>query len=153
MLETPHVAVGAAIAAKIPNPFIAIPLAFASHFIMEKVPHWNPHLVTETKKYGMPTKKSMIIIAVDVVLALVLGGYVAWRALPDTGHAITILLASFASVLPDLMESPYFFLKMRSKFIKNWLNFQKSLQVDTTFYWGMLNQALVILACLWWIRN
>ena len=49
MLETPHVAVGAAIAASIPNPLIAIPLAFASHFALELVPHWNPHLNTELK--------------------------------------------------------------------------------------------------------
>jgi len=49
VLETPHVVVGAAIATKIANPFISLPLAFASHFLLEKVPHWNPHLNTEKK--------------------------------------------------------------------------------------------------------
>jgi len=52
MLETPHVLAGAVIAAKVQNPFLAIPLAFASHFILEKVPHWNPHINAEMTKFG-----------------------------------------------------------------------------------------------------
>jgi hypothetical protein len=153
MLETPHVAIGAAIATKIPNPFIAIPIAFASHFLLEGVPHWNPHIVSETKKYGMPTKKSIVIIVIDVSVALVLGSLIAWQAMPDKGYAITIMAASFASVLPDLIEAPYFFLKMRTKFLKDWLTFQKSLQVDTTPFWGFLTQALTIAAAIFWLRN
>jgi hypothetical protein len=153
MLETPHVAIGAAIATKIPNPFIAIPLAFLSHFVMEKVPHWNPHLVTETKKYGAPTKKSVIVIIIDVTLALGLGSYIAFQVYPDINHIVTIYLASFASVLPDLVEAPYFFLHWRNKFLKKWLTFQKSLQVDTTPFWGLLTQVVTIAAVFVWLRN
>ena len=153
MLETPHVAIGAAIATKIPNPFISIPLAFASHFLLEGVPHWNPHIVSETKKYGMPTRKSIVIIAVDVTVALIMGSWIAWQAMPNTGHAVTIMMASFASVLPDLIESPYFFLKMRTKFLKGWLTFQKSLQVDTTPFWGLLTQLATIGAAILWLKN
>lgn len=153
MLETPHVAVGAAIASKIPNPFIAIPLAFLSHFVLEGVPHWNPHIVSETKKYGSPTSKSTAIIAIDVTFALLTGSLIAWRALPNTNHAITIMAASFASVLPDLIEFPYFFMKARNKFLIFWLGFQKSLQVDTTPFWGAITQTATILAAILWIRS
>ena len=153
MLETPHVAIGAAIATKIPNPFIAIPLAFASHFVLEAVPHWNPHIFFETKKYGRPTNKSVVIIVIDATVALGLGSFIAWRALPNTGHAITILAASLASVLPDLVEAPYFFLNWKNKLLKSWLNFHKSLQVDTIPFWGFLTQILVIFAAILWIRN
>jgi heme/copper-type cytochrome/quinol oxidase subunit 4 len=153
MLETPHVAVGAAIATKIPNPFLAIPLAFASHFVLEHVPHWNPHLVSETKKYGAPTKKSIVIIAFDVSLALVTGSLIAWQVMPNKAHAITIMFASFASVLPDLIEAPYFFLHMRTKFLKDWLTLQKSLQVDTTVFWGLLTQLATIAAAILWLKN
>ena len=52
MLETPHVIVGAAIAYKVVNPALALPLALGSHFILDITPHWNPHLSTETKKFG-----------------------------------------------------------------------------------------------------
>jgi hypothetical protein len=153
MLETPHVAVGALIATKIPNPLLAIPLAFASHFVIEMIPHWNPHIFSETKKYGMPTKKSIDIIAVDVVLALITGSWIAWQAMPNMAHAATIMAASLASVLPDLIEAPYFFLKMRNKFLKVWLDFHKSLQADTNVFWGLLTQALTIAAAIFWLKN
>ena len=153
MLETPHVAVGAAIATKIPNPFISIPLAFASHFILDKVPHWNPHIITETKKIGHPTEKSTNIIIVDCSVALILGSALAYRALPNTGHAITILLASFASILPDLVEFPYFYFKRRDKFYTVWSSFQKSIQCDTTVFWGLLTQLITIVASILWINS
>lgn len=153
MLETPHVAVGAAIASKIPNPFIAIPLAFTSHFVMDKVPHWNPHIITETKQFGRPTNKSTTIIVADCLLALGLGSAIAWNALPDRGHAITIMMASLASILPDLVEFPYFYFGKKDKFYTKWSSFQKSIQVDTTPFWGLLTQVVTIGAAVWWILN
>ena len=151
MLETPHVAMGIAIATKIPNPWVSIPLAFTSHFILERVPHWNPHLNTETKKYGKPTKKSTIIVAIDVALSLSLGFFVASRALPNSTQYLNILLCSFASVLPDVVEGPYFFLGVRNKFLENWIKLQKSLQVDTKIIPGLLTQSITLLATLFWI--
>lgn len=151
MLETPHVAVAAAIASKIPNPFIAIPLSFVSHFVLDKVPHWNPHIITETKQFGHPTKKSTTIIVIDTILALGLGSSIAFLALPDTTKAITIMLASFASVLPDLIEFPYFYFNKRDSFYEKWSAFQKALQVDSTPFWGILTQLVTIFASLWWI--
>lgn len=163
MLETPHVFIGAAIAMKIPNPFIAIPLAFASHFILETIPHWNPHLNTETEKYGQPTRKSTVITAIDSTLALASGSFIAYQglnwpssayqALPNVGQAALILACCFASVLPDVMEGPYFFLKLRTSWIKKWIAFQKSLQSDTTAFWGILTQVTIILAAIFWLKN
>jgi hypothetical protein len=153
MLETPHVAVGAAIASKIPNPFLAIPLSFLSHFILDKVPHWNPHIITETKKFGRPTSKSTSIIIVDCVTALILGSAIAYHALPNTTMAISIMLCSFASILPDLVEFPYFYFKRRDKFYTVWSSFQKSIQNDTTPFWGLLIQFTTIILAILWIRN
>jgi hypothetical protein len=153
VLETPHVVVGAAIATTVVNPALAIPLAFGSHFVLEFVPHWNPHLNSEIKKYGKVTQKSTIIIACDVVLALTLGGFIAYQALPNIGLAITILAACFAAVLPDVIEGPYFFLGKKSRFIERWIAFQKKLQVDTTPLPGLATQVLTIIAALWWIMR
>ncbi len=151
MLETPHVAVGAAIAMKVVNPALAIPLAFGSHFLLDRIPHWNPHLNTETKKYGKPTKKSTVIVIVDLCTSVALGLFIASKALPSTSHVATVLVASFASILPDVIEGPYFFLGMKSKLIKKWIAFQKSLQVDTNIVFGLLTQVITVAAALWWI--
>ncbi len=151
MLETPHVAVGALIAAKIPNPFIAIPLAFASHFILDKVPHWNPHLNKEMRENGYPTKKSTTIVVADAAIALGIGIFFAFRAAPDYSHSLTILLACFASVLPDVIEAPYFFLKTKGKIVTKWISLHRTLQNDATPFWGLLTQAATVLAASWLI--
>lgn len=153
MLETPHVFVGAAIATKIPNPWIAIPLAFASHFVLEMVPHWNPHLNFETQKYGRPTPKSTKLVIFDSTTALICGSAIAYGALPDAGHAATILFACLASILPDLIEAPYFFLRIRNNVIKKWIAFQKSLQSDASPAAGLLTQFITILAAIFWIGH
>jgi hypothetical protein len=153
VLETPHVVVGAAIATRVVNPALAIPLALASHFVLEKVPHWNPHLNTETEKYGQPTAQSTKIVILDVIASFISGGYIAYRALPDATHAFTILAACFFAVLPDLLEGPYFFLNIRNETIKRWVKFQKSIQSDAPVLPGLATQAVTLIAAFWWILN
>lgn len=153
MLETPHVVVGAAIATKITNPLLSIPLAFCSHFILEAIPHWNPHINTEMKKAGKVSVNSKKIIAADVALSLTSGFYIA-SVIPNKTQSIFILLACFAAVLPDLIEAPYFFGGRKIKFItKIWIPFKKSLQVDTKIIPGLITQLLVIAVSFYWIFN
>jgi hypothetical protein len=151
MLETPHVVVGAAIASKIINPALALPLAFGSHFLLETIPHWNPHLNTELTKYGKLTTQTRIIITADVVASLAIGSYIAYRALPNAALAITILLASFAAILPDLVEAPYFFCKYKNKLLLRWITWQKSIQEDAGVFLGLSTQLVTIITALWWI--
>ena len=152
MLETPHVAVGAAIASKIPNPFIAIPLAFASHFLLDKTLHWNPHTYTETQKYGKPTKKTTMIATVDAVLALAVGSAIAASKLPDVNHSLVIFFASFASVLPDVIKSPFYYFNRHSGIIKKWVDLERKIQVETQNpVLGLTIQFIVIVVAFWWI--
>lgn len=153
MLETPHVAIGAAIAAKIPNPFISIPLALVSHIVMDQVPHWNPHSYTEVQKHGKISNNTKYLAIIDVAVSLGLGFFIASKSLPDYNHALVILLSSFAAVFPDVIKSPYFLFKKRTGLIKKWVDFERSLQVETSFIPGMLIQIGVIIAALAWVLN
>jgi len=153
MLETPHVAIGAAIASKIPNPFISIPLSLASHFLLDMAPHWNPHINREMEQFGKPTKKSFTIIKVDSFLALGLGTAIALLALPNVNQFLNIMVCSFVSVLPDVVEAPYYFFKKKGKTIEKWIGWQKSIQFDVKPKLGLVIQAVVILVALWWIFN
>ena len=150
VLETAHVVVGAAIATKIANPALAIPLAFASHFVLEKVPHWNPHLNMEKKKFGKITPRSTYIVIADVLTSALVILYFTSRVLPNTGHALTIFFASITSILPDVIEGPYYFWNMKSKFIERWIAFQKSIQADVNPLPGLVTQFLTIIAAFWW---
>jgi len=154
MLETPHALLGAAIAVKLGNPALSIPIAFASHFILEKVPHWNPHLTNETKKFGAPTRQSTAIVIIDSSLALILGSAIAFSQAPNTIMVVGTLLSAFAAVLPDLIEAPYFFLKVRNnESIKRWIKFQKGIQADAPPFLGLLTQVLTIAATFLWLAN
>lgn len=150
MLETPHVIVGAAIATKVVNPALAIPLAFGSHFVLEKVPHWNPHIFTEKEKFGKVSVQSTKIIVLDLAISFASALFFASRAYPNWGHVATILVASFVAALPDIIEGPYYFLNSKNRFIEKWVAFQKSLQEDVNLLPGLATQALTVIAAFWW---
>lgn len=153
MLETPHVIVGAAIATKLGNPALAIPLSLASHFVLDKIPHWNPHLFTETKKYGQPSSRSTTVALVDVGAALGLGLFVASRYLGNPTMVGTVLACCLASVLPDLVKWPYYFLKKRGGILEKWVLFERSIQVNARFWPGILTQFVVVGTAFWWILS
>ena len=154
MLETPHVAVGVALASKFPNPWIAIPLSLASHFVLDKIPHWNPHTYTETITNGGPSKSTIAITVIDIGVALALGLTFANKALPDTALAATIIASCFASVLPDVSKYPFFLFKAtRTGIYKKWVEYERKLQVQTKgHFWGLLTQIAVIAAALYTLR-
>jgi len=152
MLETPHVAVGAALAVKIGQPALAIPLALVSHFVLDRIPHWNPSFFTETKKYGHPTKNSIYFSAVESTVALFLGLFVAYQMLPNYTLAATVIVCSFASVFSDVVKIPFFFFRSKSRLLARWVAWERSLQVETdSFFWGVATQIIVIIASLYWI--
>jgi hypothetical protein len=151
MLETPHVMVGAAIATHVVNPALALPLALGSHFVLDRIPHWNPHLYTETQKLGQPSQKSTLIAWVDVGLALGLGLFVASRYLNNPSLVVLILASCLASVLPDLVKWPYYFLKKRGGLQEKWVVFERNLQVNASFWPGMFTQVATTVAAFWWI--
>ena len=153
MLETPHVIVAAAIASKIPNPLISIPLAFASHFILDMTPHWNPHLTSDSKKFGGASKMSIILIIIDSTTALLSGLFIAYRVLPDVFLSLGIILACFISVFPDVIEAPFYFLGLKSEVMKKWIALQKSIQSNASPIVGSLTQIIIICAALWWIYS
>ena len=151
MLETPHVVVGAAIAFKVGNPALALPLALGSHFILEKIPHWNPHLNTEKKNHGKITSQTTAIVVADTLLSLVLGSLIAFKAYPDITKVSIVLLGAFLAALPDLIEAPYFFLNQKSEFILKWIKFKKSIQANAEIFPGLIYQLLTIVASFWWV--
>ncbi len=153
MLETPHVAVGAVIALKVGNPYLSLPLALASHFVLDKVPHWNPHTYTETHNGGLK-KQTVIFALTDIALSATIGLWLASTQLPDTTSAIIILAGGFLGVFPDVVKYPFFLLKnTRNGLYKKYVDFERSLQVEVGFYAGMLVQFIVTAVSIWWFFN
>lgn len=151
MLELPHVVVGAAIAVKIGNPALALPLALASHFALDVLPHWNPHLNSELKSHGRVTGRTTTFVAIDGIGSLVAGFAIASTVLPSINHFIIVILGSFLAVLPDLVEAPHYFLRKEYPLITKFITFQKSIQTDSPIWLGLPTQVIIVAAALWWL--
>lgn len=147
MLELPHTIVGATIATKIGNPLLSLPFAFLSNFLIDLLPHWNPHLYSEMNHDGKVSKKSTIICLIDSSLALVGGLFLAFRFWPNFAKVGIVLLGCFLAVLPDVLEAPYFFLGSKNKYILKLISFQRKLQWSISPTPGILTQVVLILAC------
>lgn len=153
MLELPHVIIGATIAAKIGNPALALPLALASHFALDVLPHWNPHLNSELKKHGRVTVRTSTFVAIDGIGSLVAGFAIASTVLPNINHFVIVILGAFLAVLPDVVEAPHFFLGWHHNLILKLLRFQKSIQTDAPPAIGITSQIVLVAAALWWLFN
>lgn len=143
--------VGAAIAAKIGNPALSLPLALASHFALDLLPHWNPHLNTELNRLGKLSGKTVTFIATDMFLGLAGGLLIASTVLPDQNQFAIVVLGAFMGVLPDLAEAPHFFLGFHHPWILKLVKFQKSIQNDTPPFLGILTQVLLLAAVFAWV--
>ncbi len=152
VLETPHVLLGAAIAAKVSDPILAMPLALMSHFVLDVIPHWNPHFYTETQKNGRPSNASTTLAIVDTLVALSSGLLIAASFLPDTKKAALVIVCCLLAVIPDQVKVPFYFLKKaRSGLLQKWVVFERSLQSDASPLPGILTQVGIVVASLWWI--
>ena len=148
MLELPHVLVGAAIGATVSNPILSLPLALLSHFATDYLPHWNPHINTEIKKYGSITKKSLLILAADSGGALILGSSIAYLKSQSLSQFLVIMACCLLSVLPDVLEIPYYFFKKKIKWMEQLIDFQRAHQWNVPALWGVLAQIIVSLGAL-----
>ncbi len=138
MTATAHSLIGAAIVTKIPDPAISLPLAFLSHFVMDKIPHWD--IMTNHPK---SPKRIVIESAIDVLLGFVLSILIF-------GFNPLILCAAFLAQLPDWLEIPYtifgkrfFFTDLNYK-IQKWVHdfwFDSRLPAP----WGIVTQVIVVI--------
>lgn len=151
MVELPHVLVGAAIAANVGNPALALPLAFASHFVLDLIPHANPSIY-KTTKAGLPLPRRIKqIIVADSSVALLAGLLLGATFLPDVAKASIVVLGAFFAVLPDVLEIPYYFMSFRHPLMVRYVELSHSLQTNAPLVPGTLTQVLISLAALWWI--
>jgi hypothetical protein len=153
MLELAHALTGAVIAAKVPSPWLSLPISFFSHFLVDLLPHWNPNLTKTKKKRGLfyLPSRTVTLIIIDCLVGLFLSLFLAFRALPDFNRALVIVAGTFLAVLPDLAEAPYLFLGRKSWLSDQLIAFQQKHQGKVPFLPGILFQILYVILLLAWV--
>ncbi len=96
MTATTHLLSGAALATFLPLP-VAIPLAYASHFVLDSLPHFDIQDQVKEKKL------KDFVLTVDTLSALVIS-----ITLLSTGHW-ALFLCGFLAFMPDIPHIIYFF--------------------------------------------
>lgn len=105
MTGSNHVVTGALIAAVVPIPQIAIPLAFLSHFVLDALPHYG-----DTNKHSWLNRHFKYVLGTD---ALIMTMFLLAVVLLQPLHWVLILIAALVAVSPDVLWVPYYFADLR----------------------------------------
>ena len=141
MTATSHAIVGTVIAAKIGNPALAIPIAIASHVVLDLIPHWD----TATNRRDKSRKRLFIDSSVDALTAVTVSYSVIAFFFPHTNLVYAAIIVFF-SLLPDILMAPYLFFRL--EFFKWAYNFGKMTNNELDKPWGVLTQVAAILAVI-----
>ena len=114
MLSISHVATGAFVAAKVSNPFIAIPLILGFHYLEDWIPHWDVGTGLST---GKRKKRSALIMEV-IELCIAFGIVFLYWGNRSTGIDWWIVFGGVMGIVPDLLEAPRNFLKYEPFWLK-----------------------------------
>ena len=143
MLSVAHATTGAFISKKIAPLYISLPLALASHYLEDAIPHWD---VGQGLTKGHTSKKQAFWreLLVDFPLSIILV-YFLFQA----GHPfeLRIWLGWFVGLLPDFIEFPKNFLTWQPWPIRQLNDFHGRFHHSTPrIFYGLVPQiALLVL--------
>lgn len=139
MTATGHAIIGTIIAAKIGNPYLAIPLAFVSHIAADMIPHWDT--ATNIKTKG----KHRVIV--ETLFDIALGFFLSWLVIIyffPTTNLIYVIIMIFVSQSLDWLMAPYYFWNMQFPLFRLTYKFQKKFDNTMDGPWGIITQVVTL---------
>lgn len=136
MTATAHALIGASLAVRVVNPVIGIPLAIASHFIADLIPHWD-----EGTNHR---QKSIARIRLEATADVLLGFSLVFLLFGNLVDPVYLWLMVIAAQLPDWLEAPsaWFNIKVPPFSWMDWLGHK--LQARLGLPWGLVTQVVVV---------
>jgi hypothetical protein len=139
------------------NPFLAFFTGFASHFLLDAIPHWDyPLQIFERNEKGKeftPTTRS-VVSALFITGLDCLSGFAiaAWATMHNPGLLLPALLGAVGGVLPDFLQFVYYiFPRSPLKYLQRFhmsVHTKKHLNNNQTFGISSQIAILIILAIL-----
>lgn len=141
MLSIAHSVTGAYLAANLPSVWLFVPLALASHFLLDRIKHFD---VGTGLKHSQRKLQWTLFWAITDLLIAALLIIVFWRQTP-TSFNWQIWLGAFCGILPDLLESSNLFFKKKFNFLQPLYHFHEKIHRSTNnIFWGLLPQIIVV---------
>jgi hypothetical protein len=107
MTASNHAVAGAVIASVVANPVIAIPLAFASHFVMDAMPHYG-----DRNKSSWLNRNFHYVLVSDFIVTL---SFISFTIFKSPPNLFMIFICAVVAVLPDVLWLPYYLADIRHK--------------------------------------
>lgn len=140
MTATSHAVIGTVIAAKVGNPALAIPLALASHFVADMVPHWDAGFNWRKKSEN----RFLAEAVADVIVGFIASYLLLIFLFPSTNLLYAFLLI-IASQLPDWLMAPYLFFKSKFPLFRYAYTIQGPFNRSADIPWGIINQVAILI--------
>jgi hypothetical protein len=141
MLVAPHIATGVTLGIVIGDPILVVPIAIASHFLLDSVPHWQ-----ETMAPYDPTWKTYLRIPIDFGIGICI---VALALHFQPQYSATILLGAFFASAPDLDVLVIAFPWLKKGIVEAYWNWHCKIQREITSLWGVTTQLVVLaISCI-----
>ncbi len=136
MTATSHALIGASIASIISNPIIGLPIAFASHFAADLVPHWDAG--TNHRK------KTKLKLAVESAFDVILGFALVFLIFRNLASPTYLFFMVIAAQLPDWLKTPSDIFGLDIPPF-SWMDYlSHKLQNRMQLPWGLVTQIVVV---------
>lgn len=142
MLSIPHSLTGAFIASNIPHPIVYGPLALSAHYLGDWIPHWDFGTGLSSGK----RKKTTAILLEIVELAISVGLIYYFFQHGHTNIKWHVWIGALFGILPDLLDAPRNFIKLRMKFLDPIYDLHHFFHHSTPhIFFGLLPQFAVVI--------
>ena len=155
MVLATHAVVGTIIASTFTsNPYIAFAIGFASHFILDPIPHWDYKLHSFKKdpegklNHDMVLGKTFIVdllrIGTDATIGTIIS-FILFLYILKISTISVILASVIGGILPDPLQFVYW--KTKSKFLLPLQKFHKHIHgksLDIHPFYGISLQMIVV---------
>lgn len=136
-----HVVFGSLVGLTIKQPALAAPIALASHFALDMIPHYGEHHVTQ-----LGTKLYHVRILADIAACFIFGAALLMLRPANPG---LVILCAILAVIPDFLWPIYLAIKPRG-FLFEFFKFHKLIQRESPLgiiievVWFLVTGGLVV---------
>ncbi len=157
MIATPHILIGAMIGAKIKKIGWVIILALLSHFILDRIPHWDYGNGILEKAFKNKKYKKIFIFSskvfLDILIGLSIVFLIIWQKDKlEINYLIFVFIGICASVFPDFLTviaRLFPKMKLSKKYIKFHIEIMHSPKhIKKPTFLGVSTQVLVSLIAI-----
>ncbi len=149
MLYTPHFLVGAAILKYLPNPYLGLPLALASHVVLDLLPHWDfdiqPGMSFKEIMHHSPKRRNILLAAMGIDIFFLIAAFI-WIYF-SLVSPLKLIIGGLMAISPDVAEQGLLILGKKLPGIQDKFQFR----VDVRY--GMWSYPLVSIVAFYLLAN